>query len=64
LSELSDKLPSSLFITGVSDVEKQATLAGSFGDIFRASYQNKLVALKRMRYFPEVDSHLVHSVSS
>ncbi|KAJ7305415.1 kinase-like domain-containing protein [Mycena albidolilacea] len=58
LSELSDKLPSSLFITGVSDVEKHA---GSFGDIFRASYQNKLVALKRMRHSLEVDSHLVHS---
>ncbi|KAF7373453.1 Kinase-like protein [Mycena sanguinolenta] len=51
LSERCDMLPSSLFITGVSGREEHPTFGGGYGDIFRASYNEKPVALKRMRYF-------------
>ncbi|KAJ7224795.1 kinase-like domain-containing protein [Mycena rebaudengoi] len=51
LSEACDKLPSSLFITGVSGRDHDATFGGGFGDIFQASYGGKTVALKRMRTF-------------
>ncbi|KAJ6463328.1 kinase-like domain-containing protein [Mycena sanguinolenta] len=51
LSERCDMLPSSLFITGVSGREEHPTFGGGYGDIFRASYNSKPVALKRMRYF-------------
>ncbi|KAJ7717076.1 kinase-like domain-containing protein [Mycena maculata] len=51
LSESCDKLPSSLFITGVSGREDQPRFGGGFGDIYRASYSNQTVALKHMRHF-------------
>ncbi|KAJ7730854.1 kinase-like domain-containing protein [Mycena maculata] len=51
LSESCDKLPSSLFIIGVSGREEQPTFGGGFGDIFRARYNNQTVALKHMRHF-------------
>ncbi|KAJ6581547.1 kinase-like domain-containing protein [Mycena capillaripes] len=51
LSEASDTLPSSLFIRGVSRLDKEATFGGTFGDIYRASYQGQDVALKRIRVF-------------
>ncbi|KAJ6591584.1 kinase-like domain-containing protein [Mycena vulgaris] len=51
LSEASDTLPSSLFIQGVSRLEKEATFGGTFGDIYRASYGGQDVALKRIRVF-------------
>ncbi|KAJ7216754.1 kinase-like domain-containing protein [Mycena rebaudengoi] len=51
LSEACDKLPSSLFITGVSGRDHDATFGGGFGDIYQASYGGKTVALKRMRTF-------------
>ncbi|KAJ6570716.1 kinase-like domain-containing protein [Mycena sp. CBHHK59/15] len=51
LSEACDKLPTSLFITGVTGREEQATFGGGFGDIYRASYKGKTVALKHMRTF-------------
>ncbi|KAF8169191.1 kinase-like domain-containing protein [Mycena galopus ATCC 62051] len=51
LSELCDRLPSSLFIAGVNDRDEHACFAGGFGDIYRASYGDQRVALKRMRYF-------------
>ncbi|KAJ7656682.1 hypothetical protein B0H17DRAFT_861937, partial [Mycena rosella] len=38
LSEACDKLPSSLFITGVTERDEHATFGGGFGDIYRASY--------------------------
>ncbi|KAF8169194.1 hypothetical protein K438DRAFT_1538448, partial [Mycena galopus ATCC 62051] len=38
LSELCDRLPSSLFIAGVNDRDEHAYFAGGFGDIYRASY--------------------------
>ncbi|KAK7438585.1 hypothetical protein VKT23_017920 [Stygiomarasmius scandens] len=51
LSETCDKLPSSLFIKGVERPDEQATFGGGFGDVFRADYQGRHVALKRMRIF-------------
>ncbi|KAJ7145870.1 hypothetical protein C8R44DRAFT_552683, partial [Mycena epipterygia] len=38
LSESCDKLPSALFITGVSGREEHPTFGGGYGDIYRASY--------------------------
>ncbi|KAJ6518846.1 kinase-like domain-containing protein [Mycena sanguinolenta] len=51
LSEASDTLPTSLFIKGVSNLDKEATFGGTFGDIYRASYEGEDVALKRIRVF-------------
>ncbi|KAF7309834.1 hypothetical protein MIND_00355300 [Mycena indigotica] len=51
LSEASDTLPASLFIQGVLRVDKEATFGGTFGDIYRASYEEQDVALKRIRVF-------------
>ncbi|KAJ6570711.1 hypothetical protein B0H10DRAFT_2107608, partial [Mycena sp. CBHHK59/15] len=51
LSEACDKLPSSLFIAGVSGRDEHATFGGGFGDIYRASYAGKIVALKHVRTF-------------
>ncbi|KAJ7831407.1 kinase-like domain-containing protein [Mycena olivaceomarginata] len=49
----SDQLPSSLFITGVTDCDEQGTFGGGFRDVYRASYGDKTVALKRIRIFQE-----------
>lgn len=57
LSETRDVLPSSLFIKGVTRLEREATFGGTFGDIYRASYEGREVALKKIRVFqrdPEV----------
>ncbi|KAJ7147345.1 kinase-like domain-containing protein [Mycena filopes] len=51
LSESCDKLPSALFITGVSDCDEHPTFGGGYGDIFHASHNGGPVALKRMRFF-------------
>ncbi|KAJ6468974.1 hypothetical protein DFH09DRAFT_955405, partial [Mycena vulgaris] len=51
LSEACDKLPSSLFITGVTQHDEHVAFGGGFGDIYRASYDGKTVALKRIRNF-------------
>ncbi|THU85549.1 hypothetical protein K435DRAFT_386447 [Dendrothele bispora CBS 962.96] len=51
LSETCDKLPSSLFIKGVEKPDEQAAFGGGFGDVYRATYGAKHVALKRMRIF-------------
>jgi hypothetical protein len=42
-----------LFMKGVTLLEKHPVFGGGFSDIFRASYQGKEVALKRMRVFEE-----------
>ncbi|KAJ6476176.1 kinase-like domain-containing protein [Mycena sanguinolenta] len=51
VSEACDRLPSSLFITGVSERDENATFGGGYGDIYCASYGGKRVALKRLRHF-------------
>ncbi|KAJ7233205.1 hypothetical protein C8J57DRAFT_1146235, partial [Mycena rebaudengoi] len=38
LSKACDKLPLSLFITGITGRDEHATFRGGFGDIYRASY--------------------------
>jgi hypothetical protein len=49
LSEACDKLPSSIFVTGVSDRDRDPSFGGGFADIYRAAYKGKVVALKRLR---------------
>ncbi|KAF7335456.1 Kinase-like protein [Mycena venus] len=51
LSEACDRLPSSLFITGVTGRDEHALFGGGFGDIYQASYNGKTVALKHIRTF-------------
>ncbi|KAF7374422.1 hypothetical protein MSAN_00326300 [Mycena sanguinolenta] len=45
----SDKLPSTLFITGITGKEERPTSGGGFADIYRALYDNRIVALKYLR---------------
>lgn len=64
LSIACDKLPSSLLITGIRDRDEHATFGGGFGDIYRAIYGNRPVALKRMRVFQRgTDLHDLRRVS-
>jgi hypothetical protein len=64
LSEAQEQLPSSLFISGVYDHDEHPTFSGGFGDVFRASYQGKMAALKRIRIFTaEAPSKRMHLVS-
>ncbi|KAJ7748290.1 kinase-like domain-containing protein [Mycena maculata] len=51
LSGALEQLPSSLFIGGVSDYDAVPTFHGGFGDVYRASYQESIVAVKRIRSF-------------
>ncbi|KAJ7442177.1 kinase-like domain-containing protein, partial [Mycena galericulata] len=51
LSESSGKLPSCLFITGVTGRGEHPTFGGGFGDVYQAEYSGKTVALKHMRRF-------------
>ncbi|KAJ7442175.1 kinase-like domain-containing protein [Mycena galericulata] len=51
LSESSDKLPSCLFITGVTGRGEHPTCGGGFGDVYQATYGGKSVALKHVRPF-------------
>ncbi|KAJ7157387.1 kinase-like domain-containing protein [Mycena filopes] len=52
LSEACDRLPSALFITGVTGRDEFALFGGGFGDIYQASYAGQTVALKLLRHFP------------
>lgn len=51
LAETDGKLSSSVFISGVKDPDEHPTFGGGFGDVYRASYAGKMVALKRIRTF-------------
>lgn len=51
LSRLSGTLPPSLFINDVHCPDIHATTGGGFADIFRATYRNAPVAMKRIRVF-------------
>ncbi|KAJ6504047.1 kinase-like domain-containing protein [Mycena vulgaris] len=55
LSEASETVPvpSTLHITGVNDRIEHPIFCGGFGDVFRASYRARPVALKRLRVFQE-----------
>ncbi|KAJ6486718.1 kinase-like domain-containing protein [Mycena sanguinolenta] len=50
VSEAREQLPSSLFIE-VNDHDEHPTFGGGFGDVYQASYQGRMVALKRIRTF-------------
>ncbi|KAJ6542592.1 kinase-like domain-containing protein [Mycena capillaripes] len=49
LSEACDRLPSALFIAGVTGKEEHPTFGGGYGDIYRATHGDRTVALKYMR---------------
>ncbi|KAJ6542579.1 hypothetical protein B0H19DRAFT_957545 [Mycena capillaripes] len=49
LSEACDRLPSALFIAGVTGKEEHPTFGGGYGDIYRATHTDRTVALKYMR---------------
>ncbi|KAJ6463487.1 kinase-like domain-containing protein [Mycena sanguinolenta] len=49
LSAACDRLPSSLFIEGVTEKEDHPTFGGGYGDIYRAKHNGRTVALKYMR---------------
>ncbi|KAJ7464201.1 kinase-like domain-containing protein [Mycena galericulata] len=51
LAEVSEQLPSRLFISGINDRDEHPTFGGGFGDVYRASYLGTPVALKRLRTF-------------
>ncbi|KAJ7471695.1 kinase-like domain-containing protein [Mycena galericulata] len=55
LAKACDKLPSSLIISGVTQRDEHASFSGGFGDVYRAVYDRKPVALKRMRMFLGTD---------
>ncbi|KAF7299457.1 Kinase-like protein [Mycena indigotica] len=55
LARIADKLPTALIISGVEQRDEHATFCGGFGDVFRAIYQGKPVALKHMRRFQGSD---------
>ncbi|KAL4244339.1 EKC/KEOPS complex subunit BUD32, partial [Abortiporus biennis] len=61
LSKDSSILPPSVFINGTTCLDTDAIAGGAFADIYPATYQNKKVALKRLRVFratiSERDSH-------
>ncbi|KAJ6599785.1 kinase-like domain-containing protein [Mycena vulgaris] len=47
LSQSSDRLPTSLFIKGISQCDRFYRERGGFGEIYRASFNGLVVALKR-----------------
>ncbi|KAJ7663065.1 kinase-like domain-containing protein [Mycena polygramma] len=49
LTTTSNRLPSSIFISGVVDCDEHPTFGGGYGEIYRATYGKKLVAVKRLR---------------
>lgn len=51
LAEASDQLPSTLFLSGVELVHRDAVRGGAFADIFEGTYKGVKVALKRLRIF-------------
>ncbi|KAJ6480431.1 kinase-like domain-containing protein [Mycena sanguinolenta] len=55
LAKACDKLPTSLIISGVTQRDEHASFCGGFGDVFKAMYQGKPVALKHMRMFQATD---------
>lgn len=62
LAKACDKLPSSLMISGVTERDEYASFCGGFGDVFKAMYQGKPVALKHMRRFQGTDQRDIRRV--
>ncbi|KAJ7203038.1 kinase-like domain-containing protein, partial [Mycena pura] len=55
LARAADRLPSSLIISGVEQRSPCAVFSGGCGDVFRAMYQGRPVALKYIRRYQETD---------
>ncbi|KAF8142446.1 kinase-like domain-containing protein, partial [Mycena galopus ATCC 62051] len=55
LCEKCYKLPSPLIIYGVTQRDEHVSFPGGFGDVHRAMYQGRPVALKHMRMFQDTD---------
>jgi hypothetical protein len=51
LSKACNKLPSSLFITGVTGRSEHTIFGGGFGDIYQVLYNGRMVALKHIQTF-------------
>lgn len=51
LARASDKLPHSLFVTGVICDSRSPVCTGGFADVYVGQYKGKKVALKRLRFF-------------
>ncbi|KAJ6514551.1 kinase-like domain-containing protein [Mycena vulgaris] len=51
ISSTHDQLPASMFITGVTNLDRKPKFGGGFSNIYRASYDGKPVALKRLRLY-------------
>lgn len=51
IAQMSDRLPESIFITGVRLKSTTPVGGGAFADIYYGEYQGKLVAIKRLRDF-------------
>lgn len=51
LSKASGQLPPSLLLRGVVCSDRDSVAGGGFADIFRATYNDQPVALKRLRAF-------------
>ena len=51
VSQTSDQLPKSIFISGVKLKDKNPVRGGAFADIFHGQYMGKLVAVKKLRVF-------------
>lgn len=50
-------------IRGITLLEKEAIFGGGFADIYKAAYNDKDVALKRMRVFERgQERHKIHQV--
>ncbi|KIK67862.1 hypothetical protein GYMLUDRAFT_1014143 [Collybiopsis luxurians FD-317 M1] len=60
LSKSSTNLPTYMFIDGVAPVKDRSSFGGTFGDVYRSTYQNKPVALKRLRHFQQAESHTIY----
>ena len=55
-------LPQSLVINGVEDCSKDNISGGGFADVFRATYDGKAVALKRLRDYHLNQREKIHRV--
>jgi hypothetical protein len=51
LSTTFNYIPSKLLVSGVTLISRDPSCAGGFADIFKGTYQNELVAVKRFRDF-------------
>ncbi|KAF5391138.1 hypothetical protein D9757_003029 [Collybiopsis confluens] len=60
LSKNSTNLPAYMFIDGVASVKDKNSFGGTFGDVYKSTYRNKPVALKRLRNFQQAESHRIY----